>query len=138
DGGAASSLEAFRSWSRLRRAPFFAFFNVMEPHAPYAPPRAHRPGRVLAGMRAVRSWNAERMLRYCVGRDEITEEELGLLRELYEGEVRYSDAWLARLLATLDDAGHLSETVVIVTSDHGENLGEHHLLSHVMSMHETL
>ena len=34
--------------------------------------------------------------------------------------------------------GRLDDTVVIVTSDHGENLGEHHLLSHVLSMHETL
>src|SRR5439155_20026398 len=61
DGGAAASLDAFDSWLREARRPFFAFFNVMEAHAPYAPPRAHRRGNVLAGLRAVRSWNAERM-----------------------------------------------------------------------------
>jgi arylsulfatase A-like enzyme len=139
DGGAAASLSVFRSFLDGRGdRPFFGFFNVMEPHAPYAPPRGHGVRRSVAALRAVRRWNADRMLRYCTGREEIDDDELALLREQYRGEISYTDAWLGRLLGVLDGAGLLDDTVVAVTADHGENLGEHHLLSHVMSMHETL
>jgi arylsulfatase A-like enzyme len=143
DGGAARSLEAFATFVRGldRRAPYFAFFNVIEPHAPYLPPLRHDPTRLRsrpAALRAVRRWNAERMIRFNLGREEIEPEELALLRELYRGEIRYADAWLARLLELVGSLRALEETVVIVTADHGENLGEHHLMSHVMSMHETL
>jgi arylsulfatase A-like enzyme len=142
DGGAASSLDAFGGFLREGGGrPFFAFFNVMEPHAPYAPPHGHgnvRLRRRPAAMAAVRRWNADRMLRYCLGREEIGDGELALLWALYRGEISYTEAWLARSLEILDDRGLLDDTLVIVTADHGENLGEHHLLSHVMSMHETL
>jgi arylsulfatase A-like enzyme len=143
DGGAARSLEAFESFLRKadRTAPYFAFFNVIEPHAPYTPPLRHDPTRLAsrsAALRAVRKWNAERMIRFNLGRDDIDPDELTLLRDLYRGEVAYADAWLARLLDLIGSHRALDETVVIVTADHGENLGEHHLMSHVMSMHETL
>jgi arylsulfatase A-like enzyme len=139
DGGAAASLSVFRSFLDGRGGrPFFGFFNVMEPHAPYAPPRGHGGRRGVAALRTVHRWNADRMLRYCTGREEIADGELALLRSQYRAEISYTDAWLGRLLATLDEAKLLEDTVVAVTADHGENLGEHHRLSHVLSMHETL
>ena len=139
DGGAAATLSVFRSFlDGQRDRAFFGFFNVMEPHAPYAPPNGHGGRRGLAALRAVRRWDAGRMLRYCTGQEEIADHELALLRSQYRAEISYTDAWLGRFLQTLDDANLLEETVVAVTADHGENLGEHHRLSHVLSMHETL
>ena len=139
DGGAAASLRHFRAFLDGRGArPFFGFFNVMEPHAPYAPPHGHGGRRGLAALGAVRRWNADRMLRYCTGRAEISDADLTLLQTQYRGEISYTDAWLGRLLQLLQDAMLLDDTVVAVTADHGENLGEHHRLSHVLSMHETL
>jgi arylsulfatase A-like enzyme len=139
DGGAAASLRHFRTFLEGRGTrPFFGFFNVMEPHAPYAPPRGHGGRRGLAALGAVRRWNADRMLRYCTERTEISDADLALLRTQYRGEISYTDAWLGRLLQLLQDTTLLDDTVVAVTADHGENLGEHHRLSHVLSMHETL
>jgi arylsulfatase A-like enzyme len=139
DGGAAASLAVFRTFLDGRRGgSFFAFFNVMEPHAPYAPPRGHGGRHGPAALRTVRRWNADRMLRFCTGREEIAAEELALLRAQYRAEISYADAWLAGLFETLDTAHLRDDTVVAVTADHGENLGEHHRLSHVLSMHETL
>lgn len=43
----------------------------------------------------------------------------------YDGEIRYADEHIGQLLEVLDDLGVLDETAVIVSSDHGEALGEH-------------
>jgi choline-sulfatase len=43
----------------------------------------------------------------------------------YDGEVAWSDELVGRLIATLRDSGRLDNTLVVVTSDHGEGLGEH-------------
>ncbi len=45
--------------------------------------------------------------------------------DLYSGEVAYVDASLARLFAYLGDTRHAGATVVVVTGDHGQSLGEH-------------
>jgi arylsulfatase A-like enzyme/parvulin-like peptidyl-prolyl isomerase len=44
---------------------------------------------------------------------------------LYDGEVAYADSQVERLLAWLDSSGLRRNTLVVVTSDHGEGLGEH-------------
>ncbi|HVO11710.1 MAG TPA: sulfatase-like hydrolase/transferase [Vicinamibacteria bacterium] len=44
---------------------------------------------------------------------------------LYDGEVAYADSQLRRLLGWLDGSGQRANTLVVVTSDHGESLGEH-------------
>jgi arylsulfatase A-like enzyme len=51
--------------------------------------------------------------------------DLAYVRALYAGEVSYVDAELGRLLATLETWGLRDRLVVVVTSDHGEGLGEH-------------
>jgi choline-sulfatase len=43
----------------------------------------------------------------------------------YDGEVAYSDELVGQLITTLRDANRLDNTLVVVTSDHGEGLGEH-------------
>jgi arylsulfatase A-like enzyme len=57
----------------------------------------------------------------------------------YDCGVRHADEWCGRILGALAEAGVLDETVVIITSDHGENLGElavigdHSVADHVTS-----
>ncbi len=57
--------------------------------------------------------------------------------QLYEGEVSYADVMLGRLLDKLKATGELDRTVVIVTGDHGESLGEHGERTHGYMLHES-
>jgi arylsulfatase A-like enzyme len=59
-------------------------------------------------------------------------------RACYEELVRQLDRELARLLAELDARGALHNTMVIVTSDHGEQFGEHDLFNHGNSLYRPL
>ena len=54
----------------------------------------------------------------------VTEEQIRAARRAYYGAISYVDDQIARLLAVLRETGRLDNTVVIVTSDHGDMLGE--------------
>jgi arylsulfatase A-like enzyme/Flp pilus assembly protein TadD len=51
-------------------------------------------------------------------------------RSPYDAEVAYADAMLGQMLARLDSAGALARTLIVVTADHGESLGEHGETTH--------
>src|SRR5262249_57038077 len=55
---------------------------------------------------------------------EITEDHVRAARRAYYGAISYVDGQLSRLIGVLRDTGRLDDTVIIVTSDHGEMLGE--------------
>jgi arylsulfatase A-like enzyme len=63
-------------------------------------------------------------------------------RDLYDAEVRYTDAQLARLWqaleATRTATGGLDNTILILVSDHGEGLGDHGTMGHGINLHESL
>lgn len=64
--------------------------------------------------------------------------QIGPLVELYDAEIRFTDELLGRLLAKLDDAGVLDDTVVCVIADHGESFGEHGYFTHGWMAEEQL
>jgi len=59
-------------------------------------------------------------------------------RDLYDADIRYTDKLLGDLLAYMDVTGRLEDTVVVLTSDHGEHLFDHGFLGHGMSVYEPL
>lgn len=58
--------------------------------------------------------------------------------ELYDAEVRYTDQHVGRVLAQLTEAGFDDDTLVLVLSDHGEELFERGALGHGHSLHQEL
>lgn len=58
-------------------------------------------------------------------------------RELYDGEIRYTDAKLGELMDTLQREGHLDDTVIVFFSDHGEAFGEHDAKYHNSTVYQT-
>jgi len=110
--------------------PFFLFANYMDTHHPYAP--RERLQRAYCGRTfsygelsdiADRTHPYE-FLRAVHEGDQLTEEELRTVRDLYYGEVRTVDEHLSRVLTALEVNGLREDTLVVVTADHGENLGE--------------
>ena len=57
---------------------------------------------------------------------------------MYDGAIAYLDAELDRVLTALQHRGVLDNTLVIVTSDHGEQFGEHGLFVHANSLYRAL
>jgi arylsulfatase A-like enzyme len=119
--------------------PFFVFVNYVEAHGPYQPPEPHR-SRFLrddASPEMLRSALQRGTVGYYLDPATIRPEEFEVLSDLYDGEVARVDALLGGLVDALDGAGRLENTLVVVTSDHGENLGEHGHFRHVFSLYAT-
>ncbi|USZ68046.1 sulfatase [Halorussus salilacus] len=69
-------------------------------------------------------------LRYFEDPESLSPAELAVLREWYGASLRYLDDRLGAFLDWLDRAGLADDTVVVLTSDHGEAFGEHDALYH--------
>lgn len=143
DDGAADIGRRLDDWlASPPRTPFFWFINLIECHTPYLPPRPYSPlgpiGRLRAGREAQRHLTQMRLWRAAAGGFDIPPAALERMRLLYAASVRLADDWVARLLDRLDRSGLLDETIVIVTADHGENLGEGNLIGHVFSLDDRL
>ena len=117
-------------WLDYRDAsrPFFAFMNYFDAHQPYIP----------SGEAA--SQFGERVPRNpCVDcHSTYPPDELVALRDAYDRCILGLDAEVGRLMDRLRDRGHLDNTLVLVTSDHGEHFGEHELVHHAISLYAPL
>jgi arylsulfatase A-like enzyme len=60
----------------------------------------------------------------------LRDEDFDYLHGIYDGAVSYGDAWFGLLMAGLERRGALDHTVVVLLSDHGEELGEDGLFHH--------
>ena len=137
DAGAIN--RAFVGWLSQRpepARPFFAFLNYLDAHSPYVlpPGAAHRFGlkpesrddfQVLND-----HWDSIDKLR-------LPPRYRAFARDSYDNCIAHLDEGLGKLLDELAGRGVLDRTLVIVTSDHGEGLGEHDLFDHGESLYRT-
>lgn len=113
--------ERLLEWLPRRRGhPFFVFVNYIDAHLPYVPPAPY--DLMFAGKEPPTRRNR-------IG-EKKTPEELQGLRDVYDGAIAYEDAQLGALLTALQRRGELSNTIVIITSDHGEEFAEHGWVAH--------
>ncbi len=143
DDGAAEAERSIARWvAELDGRPFFWFANLVECHSPYLPPRGFAGASLLTRLRAAdeasRYLNFDSIVQSWLGVTSVPEAAFARMRRLYAASLRYVDEWVRRLLASLEDVGVLEDTLVIVCSDHGENLGEGGLMTHGLSLDERL
>src|SRR3989442_2156198 len=77
-------------------------------------------------------------MRYIVGLSDLTDDDMAILNDLYDGEIAYTDRRSGEVLALLRRQGILDRTIVAIAGDHGENIGDHHMMDHKLSVHDTL
>ncbi len=132
-----------------RKDRFFLFVHYWDPHTPYNQPREyqgifkHKRGdlsdlevrEAKAGYEYVPGWGKTDLI--VEGREvdwgmRIPGEEYAkeLSIDMYDGEIAYVDNRLGQVIEKLKEKDLYDETLIIVTSDHGENLGQHGIWGH--------
>jgi arylsulfatase A-like enzyme len=121
---------AFLEWLRQGRQdrPFFAFLNYFDAHSPYVPPTNYA-GRF--GMRPELPTDYELLFDIPrLGMSKNWRRNFMMSRDRYDDCIASLDDQLGRLLESLRGQGLLNNTLVIITSDHGESFGDHRVLGH--------
>jgi arylsulfatase A-like enzyme len=141
-GHATSSLADALLQQRDVTRPFFLFINYMEPHWPYEPTRAYRRSFIrtedLARSYDI-NYDHRAIYQYCLLRRPVyTPRDMKILSDAYDARVREMDDYFADLITVLRANTDLDNTMIILASDHGENLGEHKLLGHEFCIYNTL
>ena len=114
---------------RGRKEPFFLWLRYNAPHWPYDPPAPYAE-RFDPDYKGAHTFNEEagpgvERGDIIFGRTRLPEREVQHAVAHYDGEVAYADAAIAELLRGVDALGATERTIVVVTADHGESLGEH-------------
>jgi arylsulfatase A-like enzyme len=126
---AATVNEGLLRWvDRVDDRPWFAFVNYFDVHAPYHPPRETR-GRF--GWRPASARGAGLDIGALEDQSGIPPKaELDRRMAGYDESMLYVDQEIGRLAEELRRRGALDNTIVIITSDHGESWGEHGVIQH--------
>lgn len=117
-------------------APFMLFLNYFDAHEPYLPPppfdRQFGPARARGKHSPLHHW----LWNPAVGHDNMGDDERREEVDAYDGALAALDARLGELVAALAARGLSDNTVVVITSDHGEELGEHGVYDHGYSLYQ--
>lgn len=115
--------------------PFFLWNHYMDVHGPYDPPEASSG----FGTNLPEGRSAQRLYLQAKNRSStISPAERQILIDLYDSEIRYVDNQIGKFLDSLRNRGLLEKTVVIITADHGEGLGEKGYFGHPRHLHDGL
>jgi arylsulfatase A-like enzyme len=125
---------AVEAWLRAhRREPFFLFVHYWDVHYDYDPPR---PFDTMFDPDYRGSITAADYYRNPAIRPGMDERDLAHIRALYDGEIRFTDEHVGRLLDLLSALGLDERTLVVLTADHGDEFFEHGRKGHERTLYE--
>ncbi|MBN2372275.1 sulfatase [bacterium] len=130
--GAAAVKERVILWLKDRpKQPFFAYIHFMDVHGPYYPPYPYNTFFTRKNRRELtdQEYNKLRYLKYEGQRD------LNFYISQYDGGIRYCDYNIGKIMQYLREAGLYNDSVIILTSDHGEAFFEHGECDHGFTLY---
>lgn len=123
--------------------PFFLWTSFVRPHSPFVTPAPYDTMYDPADMplpvwdeAEVDLWPEVYRQRYfadgqthsSIGMHRIPDSEWQQVKAFYYGMITHIDDQIGRILTTLEERGMLKNTIILFTTDHGEMLGDHHLM----------
>ena len=132
---AAFLTDRFLAWHARQGSSWFAHLSYLRPHPPYVAPgrwaTAYDPGEVdlpiAAASEEARHPLHSAALKFDAAQASSDPAELRSMRAQYYGAISAVDEQLGRVLDAIEAAGQTGETLIILTADHGEQLGDHGL-----------
>jgi arylsulfatase A-like enzyme len=140
-GSAEEIHREFLSWLKEEpKKPFFAYLHYLDVHWPYRPPEPY--DKIFGEFTSEIDFYTEewRALREKINDPgmELTESDIEKMISLYDGELRYLDDNLEKLFEELKKENHYSNTLFVITADHGEEFLEHGMIGHGQSLYDEL
>lgn len=125
--------DCFGWLERHRKAPFFLFLHGFNCHVPFNPPRKF--DIYSKGMRSTYNTNRKSIYAWETLKNK---EDLEFIIAKYDGEIKYTDFLIKKIIKKLERSRLIEKTIIIITSDHGEEFMEHGQLGHIRTLYEEL
>ena len=119
-------------WIDVNSKPFFVLLNYYDAHDPYLPPDPYLHAYTTVpnpGGRFTLHWEWF---------EDLTPQQRQAALDAYDGAIKYIDAQITDLVSALEHRQLTRNTVIIITSDHGEGFNEHGLMNHGNSLYREL
>lgn len=113
----------------------FLYLHTLNPHNPYDPPEPFR-SRFVDSEESSTEASSRVLVALRQNRRQATPADQKLIRDLYTASVAYNDAHLGSLLEIINSRYSAGEALVIVTSDHGDELFDHGGVLHGYTLYE--
>jgi len=128
--------DAFSAWldEQGLHDSFFAYIHSVDPHAPYDPPPTHRQ-RFTSERIDPHLGSSQSLLELHSAELEPGQKLIQDLLALYDAEIAYNDEHFGELISSLKERGIYDESLIILTSDHGEEFFEHGKLQHGVNLY---
>ncbi len=118
---------------------FFLFLHTFEVHDPYSPPENISKQLDPYYKGSIDSISIDYIASLAQGKISPSTSELQRMVSLYDAEIRHLDIYLGRLFNKIDELRLKNRTVIVITSDHGEEFGERGLWGvHAYSLYNEL
>ena len=128
-----------REENRISTRPLFMYILTIDPHVTYRPPAEYRkiyyPGRYRGRLpRRITGFDLNKLITGVL--KVRTKDDMRYLKALYRGEITYNDHWFGVMMAELKRMGILDQSLIVVTSDHGDEFREHGSFGHAKSLYQ--
>lgn len=124
--------------------PFALFGHYLGAHHPYYPSPVFQetfevPGSLSVSETAELAFQTTANVYDTIADpDSVTDQEWKAIRTMYDALIRQTDSLIERLITAIEGMDLLDETILVITSDHGDLLGENDLVSHKLLLHDAL
>jgi len=127
DRRADMTVERAVDWLVEVEEPYFLFVHLFDPHAPYVPPAEH--------LRIAQAATYDFTGRGPLGS---TRRKIRNVLHHYHGEVLFTDEMIRKLMEASAPTDSARSVLTVITSDHGEGLGQHNHIEHSAHLHNEL
>jgi len=118
--------------------PFFIYVHYNEAHTPYLLPRLYREHFLKLNLNK-EPWKINQNdAKYYSNEIKMNNDDFQILKDIYDGAIKYLDQIVYDIFIYLKNNDLFENTLIIVTSDHGDQLGEHDLFLHHFSLYDEL
>ena len=135
EDGERINIEAFK-WIEKANEPFFLWLHYMDVHMPYIPPNEYLEEIGVKKYSHVKKVWLGKKIDDVKLREKIRDDEIEDYINLYDGCIRYVDRTIKELILKLEK--NYSDTIFIITADHGEEFREHGDLGHSEKLYDEL
>jgi arylsulfatase A-like enzyme len=138
NNSAPSVIKLSKLWIRnQRKQPFFIFMHIYDTHSSYVPQKKYKE-MFVRPYKGPANGTYSFLLKIRNGEYEPQKEDVDHIIDLYDAELRQVDDNLKGLFDYLRTSGVLDNTIVIITSDHGEEFLEHGGVFHGKTQYQEL